>query len=600
MIVIVLSRQGGPGKSSTLPDNSGIDILLLVSRDYGANYFLNSDRFEQYGWNMLYSGVLKEIPACPPYYYHHQLPTIVPDFMNGDIKNVDDFDALAIMPATAFFTPIPFDEFINDPGTLELISSAVSQDIPMSSMCAGARVLAAADVIRGAEIVGNPKFQHEYESAGATFLGKDHPPATHGCIITAGRDMYYSRLNCQAIATAVEDRQPTGIHENYPDIEFIFSDTPDFPIDSVVWARTFGGFAADGGHSICETENSGYLLTGYTFSHGTGDADLLVLKTDPRGKKIWAKTFGGAGSEYGYDCITVDDGYLITGYTTSFGNGSKDVYLVRIDQMGNELWTKSYGGEKWDVGNALCRADDGGFIICGFTHSTGAGEEDIYVIKTDADGNEIWSRTYGEKRFEIGNSVCAVPGGYLIGATTGTTEGGNSDYYLLKIDRDGKELWSKKYATNGSYGHGFDWCNSMRPAPDGGFVLCGYSDCEDIMNAHVIKTDAEGNEIWSRTFGTSKFYDYGNSVCIADDGAITVVGTAKKVDSVNIYNNDFYVVSLDADGNVLREQVVGGDSNEWGSMVCPADNGDIILVGQTRSKLSDSFDVCLLKISAPI
>ena len=597
IIIIIISCGIGSGSAKMDQRNSGVDLLLLISRDYGANYFLNRDVFEQYGWNITQSGVIKEIPGCPPYYYHYQLPTIKPDILNGQIKNVGDFECLAIMPASAFFSPVPFDEFINDSGTLELISSAVKNDVPISSMCAGVRVLAAADVIRGIEVVGNPKFQDEYEAAGATFVGKDHPPVISGGIITASRDMYYSMLNCQAIATAIENRQATGEHQDYPQRDFIFSDAVEFTDDTIMWARTYGGEASDGGRAMCETEDGGFLITGYTFSHGNGDADILVVKTDAAGIKVWSKTFGGAGTEYGHDCLTLDDGYLIAGYTTSFGAGSKDVYLIKTDRQGEVIWSRTYGGAGWDVGNMVIKADDGGFVICGFTHSDGAGEEDVFIIKTDDDGNEIWSKTYGGERFEIGNSIYNVDGGgYIIGATSGSTEGGNTDFYLIRIDSDGNELWSKKFASSGSYGHGFDWCSSMCPSEEGGYVMAGYSDCDDIMDPHIIKTDSEGNEVWSKTFGNSKFYDYGNSLCMTADDGILIGGTAKSVDSISTYNNDFYIVKLDADGNLAGQKVIGGDGSEWGSQVYETDTGDIILVGQTNDKKINSFDICLLKI----
>lgn len=574
-----------------------MNILLLVSRNYGANYFLYRDIFEQYGWKVTHGGVLKEIPACPPYYYRYQLPVIVPDIMTNEIKNPGEYDCVAIMPSTSFFSPVPFDEFVNDPPTLQLISTAVKQNIPVISSCAGARVLAAANVIRGKTIIGNQEFKDEYESAGASVVDKDRPPIIDGSIITSARGMYYSMVNCMAMATAIEERQAKGKHPNYPEKEFIFSDAVDFAPDTIVWARTFGGFAADGGQAVCRTENGGFLIVGYTFSHGSGDADILAVKTDAEGKKVWAKTFGGAGTEYGYGCAAVDDGYIITGYTTSYGAGSKDVYLVKIDSRGNEIWSKTFGGASWDVGKAVSRAVDGGYVICGFTHSLGSGEEDIYLIRTDTAGNEVWSKTYGEERSETGNSVYAMAdGGYIIGATTGTTEGGNSDFYLIKTDAEGNEVWSRKYATNGSYGHGFDWCNSMCPTKDGGFIMAGYSDCEDIMNVQVIKADSMGNEIWSKSFGNGKFYDYGNSICASSDGGYLIGGTAKAVDSATIYNNDFYIVKLDSDGNILRQHVIGGAGSEWGSQIYETASGGIILVGQTSDRDSESFDVCMIKL----
>lgn len=579
-------------------DNSKIDILLLVSRNYGANYFLYRDLYDQYGWQVTHAGVIKEIPACPPYHYRYKAPVIVPDIMTGEIKNIAKYDAIAIMPSTGVFSPIPFDEFINDRSTLQLISTAVQKNIPVISSCAGSRVLAAADVVRGKTIIGNPEFKEECEEAGATVVEKDHPPIFEGSIITTARGMYYSVQNCMALATAIEERQPKGNHPKFPDKEFIFSDVVNFAKDTIAWGQTFGGSAADGAQAFCETENGGFLIVGYTFSQGTGDADLLVVKTDAEGKKVWTKTYGGAGTEYGCGCLQVDGGYIITGYTTSFGAGSKDVYLIKIDTKGNEVRSKTFGGAGWDVGKAIAKTDDGGFVVCGFTQSLGNGEEDVYLIKTDGDGNEIWSKSYGEARSEMGNSVYAVPeGGYIIGATTGTTEGGNCDYNLIRTDADGNLIWSKKYATNGSYGHGFDWCTSMCPTRDGGYIMAGYSDCEDIMNAYVIKTDSQGNEIWSKTFGNSTFYDYAASICNSRDGGYIIGGTTKSVDSVKIYNNDFYLVKLDSVGNITSQRVIGGSGLEWGAQVRETENGDIIMIGQTSDRNPASFDVCMIKVS---
>ncbi|MEW5922852.1 MAG: DJ-1/PfpI family protein [Candidatus Zixiibacteriota bacterium] len=584
--------------SANQSNDSKIDILLLVSRNYGANYFLYRDLYDQYGWNVTHAGVLKEIPACPPYYYRYKVPVMVPDIMTSEIKDVAKYEGIAIMPSTGVFSPVPFDEFINDRPTLQLITTAVQKNIPVISSCAGSRVLAAADVIKGKTIIGNPEFKAECEAAGATVVDKDHPPLFEGSIITTARGMYYSVANCMALATAIEERQPKGKHPEYPDKEFIFSDVVNFAKDTIVWGQTFGGFAADGAQAFCETENGGFLIVGYTFSHGTGDADILVVKTDAEGKKVWTKTYGGAGTEYGYGCLPVEDGYIITGYTTSYGSGSKDVYLIKADTKGNEVWSKTFGGASWDVGAAVAKTDDGGLIVCGFTQSSGNGEEDVYLIRTDAKGNEIWSKTFGEERSEMGNSVYASgDGGFIIGATTGTTKGGNSDFYLIKTDADGNAQWSKKYATNGSYGHGFDWCSSMCPTKDGGYIMAGYSDCEDIMNAHAIRVDSQGNEIWSKSFGNSKFYDYAYSVRNSRDGGYIVGGTTKSVDSTKIYNNDFYLVKLDAVGNIARQQVIGGAGLEWGAQVRETENGDIIIVGQTNDRNSESFDVCMIKVS---
>src|SRR4030042_744244 len=141
--------------------------------------------------------------------------------------------------------------------------------------------------------------------------------------------------------------------------KFIFSSVVQFAESDAKWAKKIGGFGADGARSFIETKECGFLLTGYTFSQGSGDADILIVKTNENGDMEWYKTFGGDGTEYGYRCTEISDGYLITGYTTSFGAGSKDVYLIKTDFSGNEIWSKTYGGKSWDVGMSGCESNNG-------------------------------------------------------------------------------------------------------------------------------------------------------------------------------------------------------------------------------------------------
>lgn len=580
-------------------NEEGIDVLLLVAKNYGLNYFLNRDVLEGYGWNLVHAGVTESVTACPPVAAQLKVPPLVPDVLVKDIGNVEDFDAIAIMPAAGQYNPVPdsFDDLRKSPETLKLVSAAREKGIPLFAVCSGVRVLAAADVLEGIKVVGSPRFQEEYEAAGAVYLGKDHPPNIDGGIVTCARDLYYHFLNCQALATAVErNRKKTGPKAPARK-EFISSGSAGFAEGKADWARTYGGTGSDGGRALCGTKDGGFLITGYTFSRGTGDSDVLVIKTDSEGKMEWYKTFGSCGTEYGLGCAAAEDGFLVTGYTTSAPAQSKDVLLIKLDDEGREVWTRTYGGASWDVGTSVCQAA-GGYLVCGYTHSFGAGEEDVYLIKTDAEGREAWSRTFGGERWETGNSVCMTEDGdILLGATTGSFGKGNCDFYLIRTDKEGKEIWSKPFGTQGRRGYGFDGCSAMAPSGDGGAFLVGHTDCQDVQDVHVVRVDAEGREAWTRSFGGKPFYDYGNAVEGTSDGGCVVAGTTKAIGGrADVCDNDVWARKLDSSGKVVWRESMGGMGSDWGSAVHVDKKGACYLLGRTNSEGRGAFDVLFIKM----
>ncbi|MFC2139770.1 DJ-1/PfpI family protein [Bacteroidota bacterium] len=421
----------------------GINLITVFDNKFGANNYLNRDVYEQYGWNITIAGLRDSIPGCNFYSDPFKIKPFVPDIKFDEIVNVDYYDAVAIMPATSYYQKDPFREIMNSKKSIDIIKEAAAKNIPISTICSGARVLAKADLIKGKKILGQPPFKDEYTKAGAVFLGKDFPPQIDGCVMTGSRDQYYSTIVPMALAIMIEERGDKGEHQTYIEKDFISSFPASFIGDSVA-AKMIGGFGADGARSITSTSDGGIIIAGYTFSQGTGDADILVVKADSDCNIEWYNTFGGAGTEYGNNIIKINDGYLITGFTTSFGNGSRDVYVIKVDNEGNEIWSRAFGGKSWDVGKAACEATGDNYMICGYTHSLGAGEEDVYVLKIDQDGNEIWSKAYGGKRFEIANSIYALNNdNFIIGAATGTFGGGNCDLYLINIDKEGNEIWNR-------------------------------------------------------------------------------------------------------------------------------------------------------------
>ena len=590
----------GEAENADSEDKPGVNILVLAAKNYGLNSFINRDIMEQYGWSLTYTGVLDLISACPPVEQQLGVPPIIPDFKVDELNDLSIYDGVFIPSGSGSYYKVPnaFGDLLSSPAALKIVSDAVGQDKAVFATCSGLRVLAAADVLNGREVVGAPEFKDEYEAAGATFLGKNRAPSIAGNVITTGRDLYNNFVNMLAISTVIENRKYQRGTKNIRQERFILSEDYTYAGDDAFWAKTFGGKGADGGKDVCETDDGGFLITGYTFSEGSSDADVLVLKIDSQGKKIWSKVIGGKGTEYAYGSAKVKDGYLVTGYTTSFGKGSKDVYLIKLDKEGNEIWSKTYGGESWDVGMSVCETGDGGYAVCGFTHSFGEGEEDIYLIKTDSDGKEIWSKTYGGERYEIGNSVFLTDdNGFLITGTTGTFGRGNCDYYLIKTDSDGNEIWAKPYGTQGRRGYGYDWCNSAFMTKDRKIIMTGQTDFTDIQDALVFKIDAEGNEEWKKPFGNNPFYDYGNSVCETDDGNYIIAGVTKSiVRNKDTYNNDIYIAKLDSEGNIVKTKSFGGEKPDWINSVVLTEDGDILALGHTASSGNGSYDILVLKI----
>lgn len=164
------------------------------------------------------------------------------------------------------------------------------------------------------------------------------------------------------------------------------------------WNQTFGGYTREGGHSVQQTSDSGYIIAGYTDDWGY-DSDIWLIKTDSEGQEEWNQTFGGDLWDISY-CIqqTIDDGFIVAGVTTSYGNGSNDIWLIKIDSQGNEEWNRTFGGSNTEYGRSIKQTLDGGFIVIGWTRSYGAGSDDVWLLRLDSDvsieNNEITTPSY--------------------------------------------------------------------------------------------------------------------------------------------------------------------------------------------------------------
>lgn len=256
------------------------------------------------------------------------------------------------------------------------------------------------------------------------------------------------------------------------------------------WTRTYGGSSDELGQYIEQTRDEGYIIAGHTDTFGPR-GDFYLIKTTPAGDTVWTRTFGGIKHDHGY-CVqqTADTGYIIVGHSLSF-NPSGGYYAVKTNSHGDTLWTRGYGGSV----NSYCwfgrQTPDGGYIMTGSTDCFGAGGTDAWVVKTNALGDTLWTKTYGGSGSDWFNCVqLTADGGYILAGTTTSFGADSADVYLVRIDASGDTLWTKTFG-----GAHDDEGTFVSLTADGGYVISGTTKSfgKGGTDTYLIKTDKNGN-----------------------------------------------------------------------------------------------------------
>jgi hypothetical protein len=291
---------------------------------------------------------------------------------------------------------------------------------------------------------------------------------------------------------------------------------------------TFGGIQNDVCNQVKPTWDGGYILIGTTNSFGTGYTSFYAVKTDSLCKHQWSNTYGGSQIQDGFSVTpTLDKGFAFLGFTDSYGAGGYDVYLVKTDSLGKLLWEKTYGGPDWDFGYSIAQTLDSGYIICGLTYSYGAGNGDVYVVRTDKKGDTIWTRTIGGTGYDIGNSVYVQEDSlFVIAGLTTSFGNGDTDSYFIELNSKGMVKTSRTYGITKN-----DAVYSIRGTMDKGFVMFGYTDsipgnAGTQQSEMMLKTDSVGKMQWLQIYYNSSSTAIGKDALECPDGNLLSVGTA--------------------------------------------------------------------------
>jgi len=351
------------------------------------------------------------------------------------------------------------------------------------------------------------------------------------------------------------------------------------------WATTYGGTHGDFGNSVQQTQDGGYIIAGSVHRPLQTYSDVWLIKTDAAGDKTWDRTFGGTSPDCGCSVQqTRDGGYIIAGWTGSFST-SYDLWLIKTDAGGNSEWTKTFGGTDKDEGNSVQQTTDGGYIVAGWTKSFGAGRGDVWLIKTDAHGDTMWTRTFGGASLDEAASIQqTTDGGYVVvGTTHSYGVGGSSDVWLIKADAHGDSVWTRTFG-----GGGADYGNSVRQTQDGGYIITGRdgSHSTGIYGTWLFKTDADGSMLWTRTFGEM---NEGSSVWQTQDGGYVVAG------HVSTYA---LLLRTDANGDSIWDRIFGGAGTDAANSVEQTNDGGYIVTGWTKSFGAGKEDAWLIHIAA--
>jgi hypothetical protein len=345
---------------------------------------------------------------------------------------------------------------------------------------------------------------------------------------------------------------------------------------NTTWKKTIVGLGEGQGNSIISMPDSGYMVTGYIYPVGIKSSDICLIRLNESGDTVWTRTYGGNSHDMGYSISRTPDGaYIITGESPFFGGGSTNLFVLKVNLSGDIIWHKTYGGNGSEGGHSIVALPDGNFIISGITSSYG-GHSNIYFLKINQSGDTLWCKVLGNEKdnfdfaavSEINNEF------YIAGSLFRSTPYGlSNDIFIFKTNSDGDTVFTKYFG-----GTGYEKGYSVVATPDGGCIVAGLTQSYGAgkNDIYLIRVDSLGNPTWIKTYG-NEGDDRALSIITATDGNYIVAGYTESYAGAD---KDFLLMKIDVDGNPIWIRSIGERyTSELANSVTQAIDGGYVLTG---------------------
>jgi len=360
---------------------------------------------------------------------------------------------------------------------------------------------------------------------------------------------------------------------------------------SATFSTTFGGKEDDVAKSVVKT-NDGYLIAGKSKSFSSHrDFDAYLIKIDNNGEKVWSKIYGGEDDESANDIVKFGNGYIFVGSTETYGNERLSYYMTKIDEGGSVDWQKVYYRDEDDeyFGNAIA-TDGKKAVVAGIERHLSFMSSKInpLLVEIDENGTRGWRGYYGGKDEDYANSIIYTGDGYLMAGKTETYGHGDFDAYVVKVNKAGKEEWFHAYGGNDD-----DDVQDVIAIKDG-YLLVGSTDSFGLTrnDIFIVKIDKKGKLLWQKTYGGDRD-DEGYAITQSPDGGFVIAGRSESFSRRNGF--DLYLFKIDANGQLKWEQTYGDESDDAGYDIITTDDGYLV-VGEQKTRISRDSDAWILKV----
>ncbi|MCH8902428.1 MAG: T9SS type A sorting domain-containing protein [Bacteroidetes bacterium] len=320
------------------------------------------------------------------------------------------------------------------------------------------------------------------------------------------------------------------------------------------------------------TSDGGIILAGYT---GTNqNYDVYLVKLDSIGDTLWTRELGAGGIDIAYSVKqTSDGGYIVTGLTDSYGQLNYDVFLLKVSATGGLDWSKTYGGIADEVAYSVLQTSDGGFFMAGYSESIGAGDNDVLLIKTDGSGVLSWNKAYGTNDDDQARAARELSGGgFMITGHSGAGQSGLRDVIVMITDADGDTVWTRQLG-----GSQNDLGYDINVTSDGGYVFTGetFSFGAGQRDGFIWKMSSSGIFMWGKTYGSGG-YEEGYEIFEAADGGLALI---VETSGIGLGSNDFQLIRTDANGDTTFTRTYGTTNGDNPRMLMQTPDGGYVLAG---------------------